>query len=210
VSGGSYNYLHAKDTRELFDAVNDLQAARDRIAGLGYANEAAQAVTELLDSIREFDQTTTDRMARIGGVLRALEWWDSNDTDEDGFRRALDALRDEAQPPPPPTYELTIWTEDGDGESNDIGMQVYAEAAPLPRQGEKITFEGPPVLTVVVTEVHHWFDCEPPRQPCSVTVTCEPATEEDRQRILEIIATDQVREWTSQFLASRPRPRPGR
>jgi hypothetical protein len=89
VSGGSFNYLYSKDASEIHNAIGDLEAARDRLAGLGYAEEAAQAVTDILDTIQAFDAVIDVKMSRIGGVLRALEWWDSNDCDEDAVRAAI-------------------------------------------------------------------------------------------------------------------------
>jgi hypothetical protein len=93
MSGGSYNYLYIKDARELHDATNDLEAIRDRLAGLGYADDAAQAVTDILDSIREFEKTIDAKMVRLRDVLRSVEWWDSADSGEDAVRDALDQFR---------------------------------------------------------------------------------------------------------------------
>ncbi|MEV4127076.1 hypothetical protein [Nocardia sp. NPDC049707] len=92
MSGGSYNYLYSRDLIEV-GVQSDLEAARDRLAGLGYADDVAQKVQGILDAIAEVER----RRDEIADVLQALEWWDSNDFDEEGFREQLDLFQERQQ-----------------------------------------------------------------------------------------------------------------
>ena len=88
MSGGSYNYLFERDLLEQ-GVTSDLEEARDRLAALGYADDAAQAAQQILDALAE----AVRRRDALADVLQALEWWDSNDYDEGQFRQALEAFR---------------------------------------------------------------------------------------------------------------------
>lgn len=91
MSGGSYNYLYS---RELIDEETRylLGLAHERMVALPYAAEAAGKVQELLSMAEEI----TRRKEGLSEVLRCLEWWDSNDYDEDQFREALTEYREGA------------------------------------------------------------------------------------------------------------------
>lgn len=88
MSGGSYDYLYTKDIGEALDS-QSLQRMADRLAGLGYANDAATETASLLELKREAE----GRMARLKYLWEAVEWWDSCDWGEDEFREALEEYR---------------------------------------------------------------------------------------------------------------------
>jgi Holliday junction resolvasome RuvABC DNA-binding subunit len=70
MSGGSYNYLcHSWDLDDLDKHESDLEDMADRLAALGYAQDAARETQAL------------------------LEWWDSNDWSEDQVKEALAKYR---------------------------------------------------------------------------------------------------------------------
>lgn len=93
MSGGSYNYLYAKEPDALFEMEEELQQMADRLAGLGYAADAAAETTELLLMIRQAHVRIVARQERLAGVWRAVEWWDSRDTSEAPVKEELARYR---------------------------------------------------------------------------------------------------------------------
>lgn len=93
MSGGSYDYLFIKDWWEIHGAEADLEAMRDRLAGLGYADDAARETAELLLLIRQYRVRVNVMMERLSGVFRAVEWWDSCDSSEDQVKIRLKEYR---------------------------------------------------------------------------------------------------------------------
>jgi hypothetical protein len=95
VSGGSYSYLFAaSDLEELQAKKNALKDMAERLAGLGYAADAAGETLELLLMLRQFDVNLRVRMKHLADVWHAVEWWDSCDSGEDRVHEALAAYRD--------------------------------------------------------------------------------------------------------------------
>jgi hypothetical protein len=97
MSGGSYNYLcHTYDLAGLLDRHADLEEMSERLAGLGYAQDAARETEELLVQLRQWRNRAEVRMERLRDVWKAVEWWDSNDYSEDQVQDALKAYRGES------------------------------------------------------------------------------------------------------------------
>lgn len=98
MSGGSYNYLATTcrdDLGELLTRRADLQRMADRLAGLGYAKDAALETESLILVLRQIEIRVEARVARLADVWRAVEWWDSGDYGEDAVRGALAEYREE-------------------------------------------------------------------------------------------------------------------
>jgi hypothetical protein len=96
VSGGSYDYLcWARDLDQLLDRGRQLEEMADRLAGLGYAEDAARETQELLVQIRQWEVRAQVRVNRLSDVWHAVEWWDSCDSGEDRVREALAKYRGE-------------------------------------------------------------------------------------------------------------------
>lgn len=93
MSGGSYNYLSSKDSQDLLTAQSDIEAMAQRLAGLGYATDAARETEELLLIIRQSLIRIDTRAERLGKIWHAVEWWDSGDSDENNVKDALDKYR---------------------------------------------------------------------------------------------------------------------
>lgn len=97
MSGGSYNYICNRDADELVAShSDDMDSMLTRLQGLGYADDAAaetQGVIDDLAELRRLMARIDRRMRPVQAVWRAMEWWDSLDSSEDGFRRALDEWR---------------------------------------------------------------------------------------------------------------------
>ena len=101
MSGGSYNYLGTicgDDLAELLGKESDLRSMADRLAGLGYAEDAARETEELLVMLRQWRTRAEVRVRRLADVWHAVEWWDSCDTSEDGVRKALAGYRGDSEP----------------------------------------------------------------------------------------------------------------
>ncbi len=93
MSGGSYDYLCHKDAAEMLAMEEQLQRMADRLAGLGYASDAAKETQGLLLEIRQAKNRIETRADRLNGIWRAIEWWDSHDSSEDDVKQALEEYR---------------------------------------------------------------------------------------------------------------------
>lgn len=94
MSGGSYDYLCVKDADELFHMEEQLQRMAARLAGLGYAEDAAMETEDVLAAVRQARVRLNARISRLGRVWRAVEWWDSGDYAEDQVRTAVEEYRE--------------------------------------------------------------------------------------------------------------------
>lgn len=99
MSGGSFNYLYAKDPYEFIRIPSELEDMRDTLAGLGYAHDAARETDELLIKLRHIQVIAETRLARLGEVWKAVEWWKSCDTDEASVKAALAKYRGDSYTP---------------------------------------------------------------------------------------------------------------
>lgn len=93
MSGGSYDYLCHKQAEDLMTMERSLQAMSDRLAGLGYASDAALETQQLLLTIRQYQNRINASVERLNEIWRAVEWWDSGDSGEDGVKVALEKYR---------------------------------------------------------------------------------------------------------------------
>lgn len=94
MSGGSYNYLCAiQDLEDLQARQHDLANMAERLAGLGYAQDAARETEELLLLFRQWQTRADIRLRRLTDVWKAVEWWDSNDSSETRVHEALAKYR---------------------------------------------------------------------------------------------------------------------
>lgn len=97
MSGGSYNYLYSKDTdMGLLNEEAELDSMAQRLAGLGYAEDAARETEEILLLIRQAKVRIDTRAQRLRGIWHAVEWWDSADSGEDGVQAELAKYRGDA------------------------------------------------------------------------------------------------------------------
>lgn len=98
MSGGSYDYLcWVLDLGELAAKEHQLEEMADRLAGLGYAQDAARETQELLVQLRQFKVRAEVRTKRLSDVWHAVEWWDSSDVSEESVHKALAKYREEEQ-----------------------------------------------------------------------------------------------------------------
>ncbi|MFJ2650849.1 hypothetical protein ACIO1C_29540 [Streptomyces sp. NPDC087420] len=95
MSGGSYNYLcWASDLEEINNKRYALREMADRLAGLGYATDAAAETEELLVMLQQWEIRAEVRIKRLSDVWHAVEWWDSADSSEESVREALAKYRE--------------------------------------------------------------------------------------------------------------------
>lgn len=98
MSGGAYEYLCWKtELDELLSRQHHLRNMADRLAGLGYAADAAEETEELLIMLRQWQIRAEVRVKRLEAVWKAVEWWDSADWGEDRVHAALRAYRGEPE-----------------------------------------------------------------------------------------------------------------
>jgi len=93
MSGGSYDYLYSKDVEDLLHTQETIQNMADRLAGLGYASDAAKETQELLLTLRQFENRRSAMKERLSDVWHSVEWWDSCDSGEDSVKNALEKYR---------------------------------------------------------------------------------------------------------------------
>jgi hypothetical protein len=95
MSGGSYDYLYIKDIDELLHSHHqeNIEGMAARLAGLGYAQDAAEETESVLLILRQFQVRMQARLNRLSGVWKAVEWWDSCDWNEDSVKEALAEYR---------------------------------------------------------------------------------------------------------------------
>lgn len=98
MSGGEYDYLYTRtELDELLNHERMLEAMADRLAGLGWAEDAASETQELLVQLRQWRVRARVRVRRLSDVWHAVEWMDSGDCREDTVRGALAVYRGEEQ-----------------------------------------------------------------------------------------------------------------
>lgn len=103
MSGGSYDYLcWAQDLEDINGKRYALREMADRLAGLGYAQDAAAETEELLVLLQQWEVRAQVRVKRLSDLWHAVEWWDSNDSGEDDVREALTKYRGDTDGNPAP------------------------------------------------------------------------------------------------------------
>lgn len=97
MSGGSYDYICYSDSEDLVNKQEQIQRMADRLAELGYAPDAAKETENLLLTIRAFHNRLTTMHDRLADIFKAVEWWDSCDSGEEGVKKALAKYREEGK-----------------------------------------------------------------------------------------------------------------
>lgn len=84
MSGGSYNYLFLH-SRGLDCQRGDLEEMGKRLAGLDFAQDAAEATRRVLALLDQAEAASQ----KLAEVWRAVEWWDSGDSGQDQVRESV-------------------------------------------------------------------------------------------------------------------------
>jgi hypothetical protein len=95
MSGGSYNYLcHAMRDGNLSQYEGEMQRMAARLRELGHpeAADGTDIVLSVLDAAERAAMALED-------VWHAVEWLDSNDSDEEAVAEAVEAYREKRQRP---------------------------------------------------------------------------------------------------------------
>lgn len=95
MSGGSYDYICFASADDLLAKKIEIQEMADRLAELGYAEDAAKETMALLLTLRQFENRIKAMQERLSGVWKAVEWWDSCDSGEDRVHEELKKYRGE-------------------------------------------------------------------------------------------------------------------
>jgi len=100
MSGGSYDYLYAKEVDQILSATETLDSMAQRLEGLDMAGAATAAVETraIIAEIRRFEDDIRRRSARLRDVWMEVEWWDSSDGSRGAVERVLAKYHAENQP----------------------------------------------------------------------------------------------------------------
>lgn len=97
MSGGSFDYLYVKSIDELMAYDGNLDMMADKLATLGYAEDAARETTEFLMELRAGRIRLETMQRRLSDLWKAVEWWVSGDYGEDAVKEALAKYRGSAE-----------------------------------------------------------------------------------------------------------------
>src|SRR5262249_13057889 len=91
MSGGSYDNLFLKDAEEIVREVciEVLRAMANRLSDLGYARDAARETEKLVSLVNQFKIEADAHIENLKEVWQAVEKLDSNDSDEEALKTAL-------------------------------------------------------------------------------------------------------------------------
>jgi len=92
MSGGSYNYLFSKTGENIDEARQDMSEMLDRLVELGYL-EAAKETQDAISILDLFKLKIQEKIDRLSKVWKAVEWYDSNDWEEDEIEKAIEEYR---------------------------------------------------------------------------------------------------------------------
>lgn len=87
MSGGSYDYLCYSD--DLSSRRRTIKRMAERLEGLGWAPEAAEATRRVIDLLDQADAAAD----ALREVWHDIEWWDSSDYGEGQVREEIDRYR---------------------------------------------------------------------------------------------------------------------
>ena len=93
MSGGSYNYLCYKEAYDIHERKEELEQMRDRLIELNYTDVAVETESVLL-MMRAFEVRLQTRIDRLKDVWRAVEWYDSGDSNEDYVKDEVEKYRE--------------------------------------------------------------------------------------------------------------------
>lgn len=91
MSGGSYDYLHIKETGELDQYVPELRRMAERLRELDEIGAAGE-IDAHADRVEAFHEQMRQRHRRLEDVMKAVEWLDSGDWGPDKVHDACDEL----------------------------------------------------------------------------------------------------------------------
>lgn len=94
MSGGSFNYLYAKDAEDLLSGqgVEELNEMGETLSDLGYEEEAKE--TFLIQyEVKKARQELEKRINKIKGVWKAVEWYESKDSGIEHVQKEIEKFR---------------------------------------------------------------------------------------------------------------------
>ena len=92
MSGGSFDYLYLKEAPEIMQHVIDVEDMRDICLKLGYI-DIARDLTRLAEYSRSAYIRIEVLKNQLRGVMRAVEWYESNDIGEESLAEAIEKYR---------------------------------------------------------------------------------------------------------------------
>lgn len=99
MSGGSFNYLYCKEPEQLFDdfAIADLSDMADILLANNYI-DVARDVRRLVEYIKSARNRVDVLQAQLKPVLKAVEWYESCDIDDESLAKAIEEYRTGGKP----------------------------------------------------------------------------------------------------------------
>lgn len=94
MSGGSFEYLYTKWSDDLAsgEALRNLEAMAEDLAGQGYADASREAY-DLLHDVRAALVRWESHLVRLEGVFKAVEFYRSADWSKETVEHAMTAYR---------------------------------------------------------------------------------------------------------------------
>ena len=94
MSGGSYDYLFCREVNELFsvDALDNMESIEVHLLSTGY-DDIAKDVRRLIEYIKSADNRISVLHEQLGGVFKAVEWYDSGDYSKGTMKKELEKYR---------------------------------------------------------------------------------------------------------------------
>jgi hypothetical protein len=96
MSGGSYNYICYADIEGLLQNEDQIESMAEQLSLLGH-REAAKETLEIFNDLVESRNRIEAKKERLESVWRAVEWWASGDSGQEGVNKALAQYRGEEQ-----------------------------------------------------------------------------------------------------------------
>jgi hypothetical protein len=136
MSGGSYNYLHCKDTGDTLNAMTDLSEMADCLDREFPGSAAARDTRALYEELRELQRRWEDSplFNLRNSVWFAVEWWQSCDRSRESAEEAVRAYGDPGYRPVPGVLLHCLCGAHVQVVEDDDGRWHYAEH---PRRGDK-------------------------------------------------------------------------
>lgn len=92
MSGGFYDYLYCKEPEELFKELGNLEDMSEQLIRLNYL-DVARDMRRLVEYIRSARIRVEVLSEQLKPVMKAVEWYESNDIGKDSLDKAIEKYR---------------------------------------------------------------------------------------------------------------------
>lgn len=92
MSGGSYDYLYCEETENLFNKAHYIEDMAETLMKMGY-EDVARDMFRLSEYIRSAYIRVDVLSEQLRPIMKAVEWYESNDIGADGLQKAVEKYR---------------------------------------------------------------------------------------------------------------------